>query len=112
MPAEIRGKAMRLGQGQGLAVTAAQEGFFALLAAAPDGAHGVDDVLGVEVKARGENGLTCGAIADRIAGRLQLAGTSRAEDSAADAATLLQATVGGIDQGIGLYLGDIAANKG
>jgi len=86
------------------------EGFLTICAAAPDGADGVDDILGRQRKARRDDRLPSFTAADFVAGLLKCR-TRRRKNRAANPASVLKLGICGVDYGIRLYLGNISANQ-
>jgi hypothetical protein len=76
-------------------------------AAFPDGAHGVDDVLGGEAIAVGQPSLALRTAADFQA-LLQQLRPRGAMDRAIDAPAAAHRLIGGVDDGVDLELGDVA----
>jgi len=89
------------------AVAAGQEIVFANIAALPHRAHGVDDVARGQLVAHGDLRIARLAAIEGAAGDRKF-GTSRSMNGTVDSAAAEQRTVGGIDDGINLQLGDVA----
>ena len=64
--------ALGVGNLHGILITAAQQLFFIVTAALPDGANGVDDVLCLQLEAGGNNRLAGGTMPQSVAGGLKL----------------------------------------
>jgi hypothetical protein len=72
----------------------------------PDGADGVDDVVGGEAVAKGEDGLAGGEAGVALAFAEQL-GAGGTVDGAVNAASAAELFVGGIDDGVELVRGNV-----
>ena len=71
-----------------------------VLASRPNGAYGVDYVFRLQIKARRDHSRASIAMADLVAGGLQLLVARRLEDRPADAAACPQSIICRIDDGI------------
>ena len=90
-----------------VAVAIGEQPILAALAAAPDGAHGVDHVARRQTEARRDLGLSRLAAAELGARRAELR-SGGAVDGAVDAAAAEQALIGGVDDGVDVERGDVA----
>ncbi|KAI9163809.1 Calcium channel YVC1 [Paramyrothecium foliicola] len=99
----------RDGQLQALLVAAAEQGLAGALVL-EDGADGVDDVLGGQAVAAGDAGLAGGTAAELRALGAQAAARGEV-DGAVDAAAAEEGAVGGVDDGVDLEGGDVAAEE-
>src|SRR5262249_3173317 len=88
------------------AITRRQQFFLALLAAAPNRAYGVDDVLGLQPITAGHLGGAALTAAERSALGEKF-GPGGAMDSAVHATAAEQGTVGSVDDGIDIQRGDV-----
>lgn len=98
-------------QGQAGAVAGGQQGGLAMAAALPDGAGGVEHILGLQAIAPGQFGLPGLTAVQRPALRQQLR-PGGGMDGAVHAAAAQQRGVGGVGDGLRVRLGDVAYNDG
>ena len=77
-----------------------------MIAALPDGANGVDDVLCFQLEAGGNDRLAGGTMPQSVAGGLQLTCAGSREDLSADTAAVPELAVGCVDDAVHVQLGD------
>lgn len=101
-------------QPERIAIGIRQQFFFAVMAAVPDRAYGVDDIFGGQVAAGGDDGFAGGAAAlfgaDRAA-FFQDRGAAGTMDGAVYAAAAEQGAIGGIDDGIDFHFCNVALEE-
>lgn len=98
--------ALGVGNLHGILVAAVQKTFFVAIAALPDGANGVDDVLCLQLEARGDDRLAGGTVPQSVAGGLKFPCTGSREDRSADTAAVAELAVGCVDDAVHVHFGD------
>jgi hypothetical protein len=84
-------------------------GGFAAAFDAPDGPYGVEDPFGAKVEAWCGDGFSGGTGGERLGGGEELGFACGAVDGAVDASAAFELLVGGVDDGVDVQRGDVAA---
>ena len=103
-----------MGKTEAVVIGLAQQVILAAIAAVPDGSDGVDDVLGLEISGGSDDSLAGGATAlsgNDLSALFEDFGAAGTVDGAIDTASAHERAVGGVDNGIGILLGDITLDK-
>lgn len=103
-------QALLCGQLQAVFIGAGEQSRFTVRSVAVDGADGVDDMPGFEIAAGGDYGFACGAAADDAA-LGHNGGSSGAVNGPVNAGAAREPAVGGIDNGVRVFTGDITNDK-
>ena len=98
-------------QGEAAPVTGGEQLGFAALAIGVDGAGGVDDVAGLEMKAGRDDRLPGLDGGKRGTGLGELGDAGCLEDGPAHPAAHPEADIGGVDDGVTLHGGDVAMDS-
>ena len=81
-------------------------GFFVAIAALPDGANGVDDVLCFQLEAGSNDRLAGGAMSQGVAGGLQLSCAGSRKDRSANTSAVPELAVGCVGDAVHVHFGD------